>query len=240
MTPSLLLTRPAAAAARFAEEVTRDLEGIETVIAPLIEIRALPLPEMAPPAAVVLASGNAVRAYAQGQPDRPPVFAVGPRTAAAARAEGFGILSEAPDAMALIAAILARPDPGPMLVARGRHVARDIAGALRAAGREVAEAVIYDQAELPPPPAALALIRAPGEIVLPLFSPRSARLALATLGPAARGRFTLAAISPAVAEVAEPLARGRIVVAPQPDGEAMVDIVRAALSGPAVADRPQA
>lgn len=232
MMPALLLTRPAAASARFAEEIGRDRPGLQVVIAPLIEIRALPVPEMVPPAAVVLASGNAVRAFAQQGEHRPPAFVVGPRTAAAARSEGFDVIEEAPDALSLISAILARPDPGPMLVARGRHVARDITAALRAAGRTAVEAVVYDQAELPPPPGALSLIQSPGPVVLPLFSPRSARLALQALGPAGLGRFEVAAISAAVAEVAEPLARGRIVIASQPDGEAMRGIVQRMLDGP--------
>ncbi|MEI4485445.1 uroporphyrinogen-III synthase [Frigidibacter sp. MR17.14] len=231
MTPSLLLTRPAPASARFAEAIARDRPEVAAVIAPLIEIRFRPLPEMAAPAAVVLASGHAVRAYARQSPHRPPAFTIGPRTTEAARGEGFEILAAAPDALALITAILTRPDPGPILVARGTHVARDIAGALRAAGRPVTEAVVYDQAELPPPPAVFDLIAAPGEIVLPLFSPRSARIAVAALGPAAANRFGVVAIGHGVAEAAEPLARGRIEVAPTPDGEGMRRAVLSALGG---------
>lgn len=229
--PHLLLTRPRPQSERFAESLRAALRGLRVTIAPLMRI------ELHPPgvgaadgvAGLIFTSENGVAGFVAGCARRDlPVWCVGPRTAQAAREAGFAqVLEGGGDARALIATLLDRRPQGPLLHARGRHAAADIAGALREAGIGARDLVVYDQQAQPLPPAGAALLASRGDVVVPVFSPRSARLLAAHLPQGGtRARLHLVAIS---AAAAQPLAGHGAIhaqhIVSAPDAAAMHSMV---------------
>lgn len=213
--PVLLLTRPEAASRRFAVALA-DL-GLSVVIAPLLRIEPVAHDgaRLAAAPVVVLTSAAAVPAVGPGQGRL--ALCVGPGTAAAAAAAGFevrvGATGEASGLLPLIAACAAPP-----LHARGRHVAAE----LPAEG-----VVVYDQVAAPLTDEARAVLAGRAPVLLPLFSPRSARLAAAACEGATAPLRPLA-ISEAAARAWGGAGAAAIPVAARPDGAAMEALVRAA------------
>lgn len=222
--PPLLLTRPRAASARFAEQWKAAAgAGAAVLIAPVTEIVPLPgAPDPAGYSGVVFASENAVAAL--GAAPRPiPAWCVGTRTAAAAEAAGYAARAAGGDADALVNMILASGAPGPLLFARGRESRGDIAARLRDAGVPCDEAVVYDQRAAALAPEAGTLLGGTAPVLVPLFSASSARrLAAALSGLPVRAPLLVAALSPAVAEAWNGPAPARLAVADAPDAGAMI------------------
>lgn len=230
--PTILLTRPAAASARFAAALAARFPGVPVVVAPLMEIRPRPFPPGLPAAGLIFTSAEGVAAFAAGDARRGmPAFCVGARTAGAARAAGFAAEALGEEAEALLAALLERRPAGPLLHARGAHGRGNVVPRLRAAGVEAAEVVVYDQAALPLGGQARALLAGEAPLILPLFSPRSAQLlrAAATEGEL-RAPLRVAAMSRAVAEAWGPAER--LEIAARPDAEAMLAAVGRFLDPP--------
>ena len=223
--PVLLLTRPRAASDALADEIGARLgDAVDVVVSPLIDIVHLPGPlALNGVRGLIFTSANGVEAAAALTPNRDlPAYCVGPATTRQADAAGWRAEMAGPDAEALVRRLKAlRPD-APLLHLRGRHARGDIAGQLGAAGVPVREQIVYDQTSLPLSEAALECLRADAPVIVPLFSPRSARLfAEASPGPVA----AVAAISHAVADaLPDGLAR-RVAVAEAPNGEAMLSLL---------------
>ena len=154
-----------------------------------------------------------------------PAHCVGAGTARAAAAAGFAVATTGTGDAAALAKMMSAQD-GPLLWLRGEAAAADLVALLAERGIEARAAVVYRQATKPPAPAVLSALEGDAPVLLPLFSPRSARLAAAAF-PALRGNPWVAAMSPAVAEAALPLAPRRVVVAARPDAAAMLDAVAA-------------
>lgn len=235
--PTVLLTRPAPQSRRFAEALAaRFGAGLQVEIAPLMTTRPLsPVLPAGPFAALVLTSEAAAEAAGRLLAKLPlphRAWCVGERTAIAARLAGFEATPIGGDADALIAGIAARGETGPLLHLRGRESRGEVAKRLSAYGIATAEAIVYAQEALPLSWAARSLLTATNPVILPLFSPRSAAL-FAAAAPDFIAPLHIAAISPAVAEAAAPLAPIRLLTAGQPDGAAMLDLVAALLCDPA-------
>ncbi len=239
--PAVLVTRPAADAgplcARLAAAGWRPLPW------PLLEIEAGvgPLP-VAGAQALLLTSANAARAAAgRLGAAPPPALCVGAATARAARAAGLA--AECPpgpgDGAALAAWAARRLDPaaGPVLFLRGEAVAGDPAGALRAAGFAVREAVAYAARPATAAPDAVAAALEAGAVDAALFySPRAAET-FAGLADAWRAGLAGTVAVAISAAAARPLARcgfARVTAAGRPDGAA-VEAALAALRGEAAA-----
>ncbi len=211
--PCLLLTRPEpqnrlfGLRCRLAEAWTGPI-----LFAPILSIRHLPAPSLVG-RIPVFTSQNAVLAVGQGSG---PAWAVGAQTAAVARNAGFDCRAAEGDVAALTERLLADAPDRPLVHLRGRHVAGDLAGYLRAAGLTVDEAIVYDQQTAPLTDAAIRRLGQGDPVVAPLFSPRSARIMGAQVPRGAAIRAL--ALSPAVAEawtapaeiVASPDAAGMI------------------------------
>jgi uroporphyrinogen-III synthase len=146
----LLLTRPQSEAERTAAAL-RAL-GHDAVIAPVLAIENIPDAEIGPGpyAAVLVTSGNAVRAIA-AHPRRASLvglacFAVGSQTAAAARQAGFTDLhvagGDGGDLARLIAERLT-DRTRPLLYLAGDDRARDMAAELAPYGFRIELAVVY-------------------------------------------------------------------------------------------------
>lgn len=223
--PTLLLTRPEPQSLEFAAAF-RMRFGADwpIVISPLTDIRFLdagPVPADAD--SVIFTSQNAVEGFARLSPDFDIVaWCVGERTAATAKQTGFDTRIGPGDATSLARMIIAESAGQRMIYARGRTIAVDMAALLDSCGFEVLPLIVYDQVRRPPTSLALSAIGGSRPILLPLFSPQSARIA-AEAFPDATAPILVAAMSPAVAEAAADLSAKRTVVAARPDGEAMQD-----------------
>jgi len=226
--PILLLTRPAPQARRFADSAAQRFgDRIRIVSAPLMAAEFL-APDLSFDgiAGLVFTSETGVAGLARLTKRRDlPAHCVGAATARAARAAGFPVATTASgDAQALVQAL--RGQNGPLLWARGVDAAADLVALLAAQGIAAQAALVYRQAAQPPTGAALAALAGDAPVILPLFSPRSARLAAQAL-PRGEAPILVAAISEAVAEAAAQLAPERIEIAARPDAARMLDAVSA-------------
>lgn len=241
MTLSVLLTRPEPQSRRFAEQVRNRLgPGTRIVIAPLLRIDPLPvLPVLAPGEVPVFTSESGVACWAcLGGRCAGPAFAVGGRSAAVARRHGFAPVTEGPgDGAGLAARIAAEVPPGTRLRhLHGTHVAGDLVAALRARGLAAEATAIYDQAALPLSVEARALLAERGPVLVPVFSPRSARLLAPDLAKAT-AELRLAAISPAVAEVLPVQSAGKVAVAARAEAEAVLNLLAELANGSSFLER---
>lgn len=219
----LLVTRPQAQAERFAADfAARFGRQTQVVISPLVRVRHLPLavrPDRY--AGLLFTSENGVAAFAAQVADRHwPVWCVGARTTARARAAGFTATSADGDAAALLALLRQTAPPEPLLHLCGEHTVGDLANALNSAGIETFSAPIYAQDALALSPDARALLQGRKPVLVPLFSPRTAALFQTGItGPVCP--LLIAALSQAVADVVT-LPRLACEVATRPDGPAML------------------
>lgn len=231
----VLVTRPreeASALAARLEEL-----GYTPVIAPMIAVRFFPdaVVDASGIQAVAFTSANGPRSLAAARGGAEvsrdlPAFAVGKATAAAARTAGFREIVEGPGTVEDIARLIANrcaPARGAVLHVSGSAVARDLGALLAASGLSVRRAVLYEAA----PAAALepetACLLAAGEIAAALFfSPRTAEVFVKLIAAShlaeALAKTVAVALSPAVAEALAPVAFARVVAAPGPTTEALL------------------
>ncbi|WP_435165201.1 uroporphyrinogen-III synthase [Falsirhodobacter sp. 1013] len=207
----VLLTRPEEGSVRFAAR----LKG-HVVRSPLLKPRFL---EAHLPRAegLVLTSAVAIMALRGARPAL-RAWCVGDRTAEVARKAGFDACSAQGDAEALFRLILDSGENGPLLHPRGRESRGDLGRRLTTAGIPTTEAILYEMIPHPLSSEARALLDGP--VVVPLFSPASARRFLEVAGGA---RPVFACLSEAVAAVLPPDAARH--VAARPDAAAMVELV---------------
>jgi uroporphyrinogen-III synthase len=230
----LLVTRPEPDAARTAAALRA--RGHEVLVVPLMRVEALSNADLGagPWGGIILTSANAIRAIERharrAELWTHPVFAVGRRTAEAARAAGFARIASADgDARDLVRLILAG-DRAPLLYLAGEDRTADIPGELAAHGVQVKTVIVYraiaQQALVPPVAAALRAGSLDGVLH---FSRRTAAIYL----DCARGAGLLVrALTPShyclSEQVAEPLraaGAARIAVAARPEEAALIDLV---------------
>ncbi len=194
----LLLTRPMADAVVLAEQLAG--QGYDVLLSPMVDIAFLtpdsaPLPAPVAYSGLAFTSANGVRALmARCQIDalnadqmaawhNLTVYAVGPQTAAAARAAGFAVIHQASGDVAALAALIGSHHDGalPVLHIAGRHRAGDLA-ALLAEKQITAERSVLYRAEAATAfsdaaAAALCDVEVPVDGLL-LYSERSAQIFL--------------------------------------------------------------
>ncbi len=234
----VLITRPQPQADDFAHLVTERFRSRAVpVISPLMAPQFLPV--VLPPglfAAVIFTSQTGIRAATRLQADGVLLprraFCVGGQTAILATKAGFDAISANGDAHALIRLVREHPDSAPLLHLRGTEAAGAVCDALNSAGISADEAIVYTQQPQPLTAAALSLFSLEGRLVLPLFSPRSAQILhrQTTLLPIA-AQLHIAAISAAVAAVAQQFPHAALHVASTPDASGMLDMTELCLFG---------
>lgn len=229
--PVVLVTRPEPGATRFARRL--QAEGLRTVVAPLMRIVPVDHDAAALRQArgLIFTSAHAVPAAGPGRGRR--AICVGPATAEAADRAGFDVTVGPGDAAGLMP-MLADLGDG-WLHPHGRHVAAEL---------PVPGIVVYDQEPMTLPADAARLLRTPAPVIVPVFSPRSARLAAAAvaraLAPADdRGHagptradcipLAVAAISRAAAAAWTPPPPA-LATAPTPDADGMMIAIRSLLA----------
>jgi uroporphyrinogen-III synthase len=237
----LLVTRPRPDAERTAAALTRRGHQVAHAALLRVELVADAALGSGPWSAMVITSPNALRAL-EAHPRRAallglPVFAVGRRTAAAARAAGFLDVTAAGGDVRELARCLrewARDDArrDPLLYLAGEDRSGDLAGALAAEGRIVHTVVVYRAIKADEFPPAVAAALAAGQIDGVLhFSRRSAEAYLDCARAAALLDQALAVTHYCLsAQIAEPLtAAGAMTlrIAARPDETALLELIGA-------------
>jgi uroporphyrinogen-III synthase len=226
----ILLTRPLAQSRRFLAELQAELGDVDVRVSPLMaaEFFDPPYPSLRF-SAVIFASETAVEAATQLKcaPDLPKTaFCVGQRTAKAAQANGFETSTAQGDAQSLIKMILAAGPTLPLLFLRGEDSVGEVAETLNSAGLETVSLVVYRQTALRLTDQAAQHLLSLNHTILPLFSPRSARLMLDECNRiGVRSPISVAALSDAVARAAQSLATNGLETAERKDSAAMVQAV---------------
>jgi uroporphyrinogen-III synthase len=216
--------------------------GHDVVVAPLLRIEPIADADFGqgPLSGVIITSANAVR-WLGSHPRRPeivtlPLFAVGERSADAARAAGFSAVISADQDARSLARLIARRQPAgapPLLYVAAQDRGGDLAGDLAALGVAVKTAVAYRavKAEVLPDAAREALAAGALEGVLH-FSRRTAEAYLDCCSNAGLLRRGLAPAHYCLsAPVAEPLVgagAAHIRVAARPEEAALLDLLAAA------------
>ncbi len=222
----LLLTRPDAQSRAFATDCRAAGWSGDIAISPLIEIEARHLTaDLSPYAALIFTSINGVESVA-AQTDLTGRLAIAVGGATAQRAEQAGMTAIAADGTAesLIAMLLADPPATPLCHLRGAHARVDLSERLTANGLPTDAFIVYDQHARALSPEAVALLRGPGPIIVPLFSPRSAVL-MAAACKGSTAQLLPVAISAAAAAAWE--RPETPIVAARPDSAAMLAAVLA-------------
>ena len=228
----VLLTRPEDDAARTAQALTG--RGHTVLVAPLMRMETIDGESGGPFAAVLLTSANAARALApsaRAALTRLPAFAVGARTAQAARDAGFTQVESADGALAgLVRLVNARRPVGRLLYLAGEDRAGDLAGDLAAHGIMVETAVVYRTVPVEALPEDAVLELAAGRIDAVLhYSRRSALILLHLAGKAGLLNATLSlahyCLSDDVAGVLRESGAGQVFAAAVPTEAALLDLV---------------
>jgi uroporphyrinogen-III synthase len=230
----LLLTRPREDAEALAE--TLRARGHEPLIAPVMDVRffdGAPLP-LTGIQGVIATSANGVRALSRRVQRRDiTLYAVGPQTTEAARAEGFShVVNADGDAQALVEIIAreAKPEAGPLLHAAGAETTGRLKQSLNGMGFELEAPVLYEAIAMQAlsDAAAEALTAGTLDGVL-LFSPRSAKIFADLVRRAdlaeSCARLDAFCISAATMAALGKLTFARLAVAGEPNQTAMLALL---------------
>lgn len=210
-------------------------KGYQALAAPMLRFEKVPLSlaDDTDFGAVIVTSANALRGLA-GQPLAErlvhlPVFAVGERSAEAARDAGFrDVISAGGDAADLRDLLRARATAtAPLLYLAGADLARDLATELGARGLQVATHTTYRMAPVADLPDAIVQAFATGAMAAVLhYSRRSARAFFHAAGLAGVEISALAVphlcLSGNVAQVARDAGATKVIAAAAPDEDALL------------------
>ena len=226
----VVVTRPRADGERTATAL--EALGHEVLVAPLMRIEPVATILAGAWSAIIVTSSNALQAVAAPEFKSLPVFAVGSRTAEAARRAGFATVSAANgDTKDLVRLITARSvgATAPLLYLSGENRAGDLIAELANQGIRAQMEIVYRAVAEPFPPVLVAALEAGDVDAVLHFSRRSAEFfiegakASGVAGPAEDVRHLCLS-----AQVAEPLAgASRIAIAPRPEEDALIALLQA-------------
>jgi uroporphyrinogen-III synthase len=235
----LLVTRPAADSAALAALL--EAQGHEVLIDPMLEVKPIEgaAVDLDGVTGLLFSSANGVRAFA-ALSDRSDLvaYAVGDRTAEAARAAGFGQVESANgdvEALAKLVAERRKPEDGILLHVSGAVRAGTLAETLAALGFTVRHVALYEAVPAASlAPATIQAVTSGGLDGVLLFSPRTAKhfadlVAAAELAEPAR-RLQAWCLSQAVADALAPLPLAGLHIAAEPTQASLLK----AIGGPAV------
>ena len=224
---TLVLTRPDKSARCVVSQIKALYGGpLSCVMSPVMAIEPLgSWPDLSPFATLVVTSAHAVRGPLVGK----PVYCVGERTAQAVIEAGGDLRLCAPDAATLLPLMKTAVPDAPVAYLRGAHVASDIAGELADLSVPCTGFQVYRQRAIPLTDDARRLLEGDKPAILPLYSPRSARLVGESISHAGAGLHVIS-ISAAAANAWRSETGAGSEIAPAPTGAAMVSRIVAALT----------
>lgn len=222
---ALVMTRPQDASIRFVSLLPDALQADLTIIyAPLLQITPWAEPvSFDGYKGVIFSSANAVSAVGCS-PNDFPAFCVGKRTCQVAKDAGWAAHFGGATADELVQWLATTLPEAPLLHLHGKHTRGDIAARLTAIGLPCNGIISYEQQLLPLTAAALREIDAQNSVIVPLFSPRTARH-FASLGLDQKN-LSLIALSEAVADELKDLKCNSLQVSKAPNADSMIDMVR--------------
>ncbi|MEP4035101.1 uroporphyrinogen-III synthase [Pseudophaeobacter sp.] len=222
---ALLMTRPRQASQHFVAQLPLELQAQITVIyAPLMQITPLNTEiDFQGYTGLIFTSANGVAAAGEA-PVPLPAFCVGQRTTAAAEQAGWQAQLCGGSATELVTYLCKVKPAAPLLHLHGRHTRGDIAQTLTAAGLPCEGQVVYEQQLLSPSGEMKQKIIEQTSVIVPLFSPRTARH-FASLG-LDQVNLSLIALSQAVAAEVKGLHYKDLQVSKTPDARNMAVMVR--------------
>lgn len=224
--------------------ITRALPGAEETAA---RIRAMALPALVDPllavvplspsielegvAALAFTSVNGVEAFARLSADRSrPVFAVGDRTARAAREAGFAEVASADGDVEALAALIAAQAPGiggEVLNPGAAEPAGDMVSSLEAAGLKARRVAVYETVERDPAPETLDQLGSMAAVLV--HSPRAAGKLAQVLQARPAPSLRALCLSPAVAVPLEALVEAgklaSVTASPHPSEAALLNLL---------------
>ena len=224
----VLVTRPEPAAERTAAALIA--RGHNAWKVPLMSIEPVEADLAGSWGGVIITSANAPAAKGVAALIKLPAFAVGERSAEAARAAGFtDVNSASGDGRDLVRLLRERKAKAPLLYLAGEHRAVDLVGELAAHGIAAEMRVVYRAVTAPFPDELVAALESGDVQAVAHFSKRSAENYLA-------GAVAADIAEPALkvrhyclsAQVAAPLqAAGakRVAVAPRPEETALIELL---------------
>ena len=220
------MTRPQKAAERFVSLLPGEIRaGLSVVYSPLIGIEPTASEiNFGDARGLIFTSANAVEVTAALSHHRGlPSFCVGQATTRAAIAAGWTGQYSGENSEALIKTLHQSRPMGPLLHIRGTHSRGNVALRLSASGCPTREQVVYDQPLLSFSDIAEKSLTRPAPIVVPLFSPRTARQFANLVTGSENLHF--AALSDAVAEQVKPLKFNQLKVSKAPNARSMAQLV---------------
>lgn len=224
--PVVLLTRPSVQSTEFRQKLGAEAD---VVISPIIEIRPVNFSiKKGAYHTFVFASQNAVQAGARSMDLRGlRGVTVGDRSAKVARDLGMDVVSAGGNAQDLIATVISLKPEGKTLFIRGEHTRGDVAEQLNLAGIETDFVIAYGQDEQQLSSEARELLRGDRPVIIPLFSPRSARLLSQQIAKVAKlPPIALIGMSDSVIRAWEAQVPDAIFVAERATGPAMAKETR--------------
>src|SRR5665213_194592 len=232
----IVVTRPQADSERTA--TTLRARGHDVLIAPLLQVELVGTDFSGGWGGIIITSANAPGAIA-GHPAREkltklPLYAVGQRSADAARAAGFSnVTSAGGDVSDLVRLITTRrAEAAPLLYLAGEDRAADLMAELVANGIAAEMAVVYRAVSAPFPPALTAALKA-GEVDAVLhFSRRSGDSYLTGAAKTGVAEQSLAVRHLCLsAPIAEPFVKagaGNVAIAKRPDEATLLALLEQA------------
>jgi len=230
----VVVTRPQADGERTASMLRA--RGHQVLVAPLMKVETVAADLAGNWAAVAITSANAPGAIAANPRAKAlfamPLFAVGQRSAEAARQAGFSnVTSAGGDVRDLVRMLTAQhaDAKGPLLYLAGEDRAADLIGELSARGIAAEMRIVYRTVTTPFPPELITAFKAGDVDAVLHFSRRSAENYLAGARGAGLGGPALAVRHLCLsAQVAVPLAEAsRVAIARRPDEAALIELLQA-------------
>ena len=229
--PVILLTRPEQGSINLAASLHARLPESRIVISPLIAIEFTPSHlDFSQYDNIIFTSVNAVRAVKTKESIKNRTcYAVGDKTAQAARELGFNPRSAQGNAADLIRLILNDNPSAPLLHLHGRHTRGDIAKTLCRNGILCHSKVVYEQKKLDLNVEAHSVIKEEIPLILPFFSPRTAHIFLEQTDIPEKS--IILGMSKAVIDPLKQVNAVKKFVIDKPNAQNMVDAICAAYEG---------
>lgn len=219
--PTVLLTRPLAQSKQFAQDLRADGFSGEIVISPLLTIKPVEFAvDTSAMAGAIFTSRNAIDFAPEA---KRPAWCVGEKTAEKARDHGWHAISADGDVETLRDEMIKAQPAGKWVHFRGAHSRGNLADKLNEAGINTEEKVVYDQIANPLSEDAKNLLSGEMPVIVPLFSPRSARL-FADAAPF-KAPIWVVAMSDAVARNVKKIKTEHLIVSPKATAKAMLSAV---------------
>ena len=223
--PDIILNRPKEAARTFHALIREALPEAKVISSPLINIKFLSKSiDFTRFDAFIFTSINGVQAIEnQRIPPGKLCFAVGEKTAQAAKSIGFKVLYSEGNFENLISMILSHPYKGRFLHIRGKYSRGDISKKLSESGRPCEQMIVYHQKSQALTHEAKISINRGKPLIFPLFSPRTAKLLMEEILP--NDHFYIIAMSNDISTICKENGCTNITVSKSSNAKSMLESV---------------